>query len=118
MADNGYTVVPLDIKAALAKAQECPGFTEAWDALEEKYSTLDALLTARKLAGLSQPVRRRKTQDGHVATRRGCLGELPRGPRSRQGSGPPPSAPQPFHRLRDETWSADRRGVWVSGWCA
>ena len=36
MADNGYNPVPLDIKAALAKAQERPGFTEAWDALEEE----------------------------------------------------------------------------------
>ena len=54
MADNGYNPVPLDIKAALAKAQERPGFPEAWDALEEEYSPLDALLTARKLAGLTQ----------------------------------------------------------------
>ena len=41
-------------ESALAKAQERPGFTEARDALEEKYSALDALLTARKLAGLTQ----------------------------------------------------------------
>jgi hypothetical protein len=54
MADNGYNPVPLDIKATLAKAKERPGFTEAWDALEEEYSALDALLTARKLAGLTQ----------------------------------------------------------------
>ena len=54
MANSGYNPVPLDIKAALAKAKERPGFPEAWDALEEESSTLDTLLTARKLAGLTQ----------------------------------------------------------------
>ena len=54
MANNDYNPVPLDTKAALTKAKDRPGFTQAWDALEEEYSTLDALLTARKLAGLTQ----------------------------------------------------------------
>ena len=47
-------VTKFTTEPALAKAQERPGFTEARDALEEEYSALDALLTARKLAGLTQ----------------------------------------------------------------
>ena len=54
MAKTAFNPVPLDTKAALAKAHGRPGFTQAWDALEEEYSALDALLAARKLAGLTQ----------------------------------------------------------------
>ena len=54
MANAAYNPVPLDTKAALAQAQERAGFTQAWDGFEEEYSALDALLTARKLAGLTQ----------------------------------------------------------------
>lgn len=54
MANADYNPVPLDTKAALTKAKDRHGFTQAWEALEEEYSTLDALLTARKLAGLTQ----------------------------------------------------------------
>jgi ribosome-binding protein aMBF1 (putative translation factor) len=39
---------------ALAKAKQRPGFQAAWDALEEEYILLDALLAARQAAGLTQ----------------------------------------------------------------
>jgi ribosome-binding protein aMBF1 (putative translation factor) len=53
MANNGYKLVPHDAafkKALLAK----PGVKEAYDALEEEYSTLHAMLDARLAAGLTQ----------------------------------------------------------------
>ena len=53
MANTGYKPVPHDAafkKALLAK----PGVQKAYDALEEEYSTLHALLDARLAAGLTQ----------------------------------------------------------------
>jgi len=54
MANDTYKPVRIDIKKALAKAKQRPGFSEAWDALEEEYAALNALLNARKTAGLTQ----------------------------------------------------------------
>lgn len=54
MPNETYKPVILNVKAAIAKAKERPGFTEAWDALEEEYAALNALLNARKNAGLTQ----------------------------------------------------------------
>lgn len=54
MPDDSYKPVRLDSREALAQAHQRPGFTAAWDALEEEYATLDALLNARKTAGLTQ----------------------------------------------------------------
>lgn len=54
MAHDSYKPVRLDPKAALEEAKSRPGFAPAWDALEEEYSALNSLLTARKLAGLTQ----------------------------------------------------------------
>lgn len=54
MSDEGYKPVKIDTKKALAKAQQRPGFAQAWDALEEEYAMLNALLLARKAAGLTQ----------------------------------------------------------------
>lgn len=54
MSDESYKPVKLDTKKALAKAQQRPGFQQAWDALEEEYAMLNALLLARKSAGLTQ----------------------------------------------------------------
>ena len=54
MKNEKYAPVPLDIEAALMAAQKRPGFTEAWDTLEEEYQTLEALLKARRDAGLTQ----------------------------------------------------------------
>ncbi len=71
MADNAYNPVPLDIKAALGKAQKRPGFTEAWDALEEEYSAHNALLTARKPAGLTQEQLAQR-----MGTTKGAIGRL------------------------------------------
>ena len=53
MANTGYKPVPHDAafkKALLAK----PGAQKAYDALEEEYSTLHAMLDARLAAGLTQ----------------------------------------------------------------
>ena len=53
MANTGYNPVPHDAafkKALLAK----PGVQKAYDALEEEYSTLHAMLDARLAAGLTQ----------------------------------------------------------------
>ncbi len=53
MANTGYKPVPHDAafkKALLAK----PGVQKAYDALEEEYSTLHAMLNARVAAGLTQ----------------------------------------------------------------
>ena len=54
MPNDIYKPVRLDSKKALAKAKLRPGFTAAWDALEEEYAALDALITERKTAGLTQ----------------------------------------------------------------
>ena len=54
MPNDIYKPVRLDSKKALAKAKLRPGFTAAWDSLEEGYAALDALITARKTAGLTQ----------------------------------------------------------------
>ncbi len=53
MANTGYKPVPHDAafkKALLAK----PGVQKVYDALEEEYSTLHAMLDARLAAGLTQ----------------------------------------------------------------
>lgn len=54
MADDQYKPVRIDSAKALAKAKRRPGFKQAWDALEEEYAALDALLAARQEAGLTQ----------------------------------------------------------------
>lgn len=54
MTPDTYKPVTLNHQAALADAMQRPGFKQAWDALEEEYSTLHALLDARKTAGLTQ----------------------------------------------------------------
>ncbi len=54
MPNESYKPVRIDSKKALAKARLRPGFSQAWDSLEEEYAALDALLDARKKAGLTQ----------------------------------------------------------------
>jgi DNA-binding XRE family transcriptional regulator len=54
MPNETYKPVKLNVKAAITQAKQRPGFSEAWDALEEEYAALDALLNARKMAGLTQ----------------------------------------------------------------
>lgn len=54
MSSDTYKPVRVDSKKAIAEARKRPGFTEAWDALEEEYSALSALIKARQKAGLTQ----------------------------------------------------------------
>ena len=54
MQSDAYKPVRINTKTAIAKAKVRPGFNEAWDALEEEYAALGALLNARKTAGLTQ----------------------------------------------------------------
>lgn len=54
MSDESYKPVLINSKKAIAKARLRPGFTQAWDQLEEEYAALSALLNARKTAGLTQ----------------------------------------------------------------
>jgi DNA-binding XRE family transcriptional regulator len=54
MSKDRYSPVRLDAKKALSKAKLRPGFIEQWNASEEEYAALDALLSARKKAGLTQ----------------------------------------------------------------
>ena len=54
MPEQIYKPVRIDTKKAIAKAKLRPGFTQAWDALEEEYAALEALLGARKMAGLTK----------------------------------------------------------------
>ena len=52
--DNGFHPVALNLKAELDEAMQRPGFKAAWNELSEEYETLNALLHARKEAGLTQ----------------------------------------------------------------
>ncbi len=54
MLEERFFPVPLDTRAAVAKARVRPGFDQAWDSLEEEYAALHALLEARRDAGLTQ----------------------------------------------------------------
>jgi len=54
MPEKIYKPVRIDTKKGIAKAKLRPGFTQAWDALEEEYAALETLLSARKTAGLTQ----------------------------------------------------------------
>ncbi|ABK43847.1 transcriptional regulator, XRE family [Magnetococcus marinus MC-1] len=53
MAD-GYNPLPLNIKDELTHARLKPGFSEAYDALEDEFQALRTFLSARKEAGLTQ----------------------------------------------------------------
>ena len=53
MVNDSYKPVRIDIKKTIAKAKMRPGFVQAWDALEEEYAAFEALLSARKMAGLT-----------------------------------------------------------------
>ena len=54
MTNEHFNPIPLDTKAELDRAMQRPGFKVAWDGLEEEYAALNALLEARKQAGLTQ----------------------------------------------------------------
>jgi ribosome-binding protein aMBF1 (putative translation factor) len=54
MSDDRYKPIRLDRNKAIEKAKRRPGFSQAWDELEEEYAALAELLNARKAAGLTQ----------------------------------------------------------------
>ena len=62
MDKNEYCPVPLDPKAEIERELLNPAFREVWEVVQDEFSALDALLSARKTAGLTQ---------GEVASRMG-----------------------------------------------
>jgi DNA-binding XRE family transcriptional regulator len=53
--EDGYRPVPFNPKASAAKKRKAdPEFRAAYDALEDEFAALGALLNARKDAGLTQ----------------------------------------------------------------
>ena len=51
---GGYAPVPFDPRAQLAREIKKPGFRRAYEAIGEEFAALDALLDARRTAGLTQ----------------------------------------------------------------
>lgn len=49
-----YKPVSYKPKKSLEKDLQDPDFRQAWEALEDEFATLDALLTARRQAGMTQ----------------------------------------------------------------
>lgn len=49
-----YKPVPYRPKKVLEKELENPEFLQAWEALEDEFAALDALLAARRQAGMTQ----------------------------------------------------------------
>ena len=54
MNDERYNPVALDVEATRKRWMKDPAFAEAYNALEDEYSTLGELLRARQHAGLTQ----------------------------------------------------------------
>lgn len=54
MTNPEYQPVPFEIEAELAEAMQTPEFREAYTALQDEFAALDALLQARREAGLTQ----------------------------------------------------------------
>jgi DNA-binding XRE family transcriptional regulator len=54
MADTDYKPVPHDHEKFLERSRKRPGFSEAYDALEDEYELVKELLDARARAGLTQ----------------------------------------------------------------
>lgn len=51
---KGYAPVEFDPRAQLAREIKKPQFRRAWKAIGEEFAALDALLEARRAAGLTQ----------------------------------------------------------------
>ena len=49
-----YKPVSYDPKKKLEKDLQDPNFKKAWEALDDEFAALDALLTARRQAGMTQ----------------------------------------------------------------
>ena len=54
MDNDEYRPVRMDPKAGLERELLNPEFQKAWDAIQNEFFALDALLSARKRAGLTQ----------------------------------------------------------------
>ena len=54
MDNDEYRPVRVDPKAGLERELLNPEFQKAWDAIQNEFFALDALLSARKRAGLTQ----------------------------------------------------------------
>jgi DNA-binding XRE family transcriptional regulator len=54
MADLKYKPVSHDHETFLKKARKCEGFSKAYDGLEEEYTLVREMLTARSKSGLTQ----------------------------------------------------------------
>lgn len=54
MAADRYDPVPFDVSAFVSERLQDAAFREAFEATEDEFAALDALLTARRKAGLSQ----------------------------------------------------------------
>ena len=54
MSDERYSPVALDVAATRKRGMKDPGFADAYNALEDEYSTLVEMLRARQHAGLTQ----------------------------------------------------------------
>ena len=54
MSNEKYRPVPFDPKSEIERELADPKFREAWESIQDEFSALDALLSARKTAGLTQ----------------------------------------------------------------
>lgn len=54
MAELDYQPIPFDIDSELVEALKVREFRDAYDALQDEFAALDALLRARREAGLTQ----------------------------------------------------------------
>jgi len=54
MNSNEYCPIPLNPKSEVEREFSDPAFREAWETIQDEFSALDALLLARKNAGLTQ----------------------------------------------------------------
>ena len=51
---GGYAPIAFNPRNALAREMKKPGFRRAYEAISEEFAALDALLDARRAAGLTQ----------------------------------------------------------------
>lgn len=54
MNKEKYCPVPFDPKAEIERELADPEFRKAWESIQDEFSALDVLLSARKAAGLTQ----------------------------------------------------------------
>lgn len=54
MDKEKYSPVPFDPKTEIERELSDPEFRRAWESIQDEFSALDALLSARRAAGLTQ----------------------------------------------------------------